>query len=58
VRQLLCHTSGFDGNVFDDLGCGDDAVARYVEALADWPQNFPPGPRFSHSNSGYCVLAG
>ncbi len=56
VRQLLCHTGGFDGEVFDDFGRGDDAVARYVEALKDRPQNFPPGRRFSYCNSGYCVL--
>ena len=56
VRQLLCHTSGFDGEVFDDFGRGDDAVARYVEALRDRPQTFPPGRRFSYCNSEYCVL--
>jgi CubicO group peptidase (beta-lactamase class C family) len=56
VRQLLCHTGGFDGDVFDDFGRGDDAVSRYVEALKDREQNFPPGQRFSYCNSGYIVL--
>jgi CubicO group peptidase (beta-lactamase class C family) len=56
VRQLLCHTGGFDGDVFDDFGRGDDAVARYVEALGNREQNFPPGERFSYCNSGFCVL--
>ena len=56
VRQLLCHTGGFDGDVFDDFGRGDDAVARYVEALKDRDQVFPPGRLFSYCNSGYSVL--
>ncbi len=56
VRQLLCHTAGFDGDVFDDFGRGDDAVARYVEALASRNQLFPPGALFSYCNAGYAVL--
>ena len=30
VRDLLTHTSGFDGDVFLDTGRGDDALARYI----------------------------
>ncbi len=56
VRQLLSHTGGFDGDVFDDFGRGDDALARYVEALGDRNQIFPPGRMFSYCNSGFCVL--
>ena len=56
VRQLLCHTGGFDGDVFDDFGRGDDAVTRYVEALKDRDQVFPPGRLFSYCNSGFSVL--
>ena len=56
VRQLLCHTGGFDGDVFNDFGRGDDAVARYVEALKDRDQVFPPGEMFSYCNSGFSVL--
>jgi CubicO group peptidase (beta-lactamase class C family) len=56
VRQLLSHTGGFDGDVFDDFGRGDDAVTRYVEAMKDKQQFFPPGKLFSYCNSGFTVL--
>lgn len=56
VRQLLCHTAGFEGDVFTDTGKGDDCLERYVELLADVPQIFEPGAMFSYNNAGYCVL--
>ncbi|MCE6995296.1 beta-lactamase family protein [Saccharothrix sp. S26] len=56
TRQLLCHTGGFEGDLFTDTGTGDDAVEKYVAALAHAAQVFPPGERFSYCNSGYVVL--
>lgn len=56
VRQLLCHTGGFDGDVFEDFGRGDDAVTRYVAALKNREQIFAPGQRYSYCTAGYCVL--
>ncbi len=56
VRDLLRHTSGFDGDVFIDTGRGDDALPRYIEAIADLPQICAPGAIWSYSNSGYSVL--
>lgn len=56
VRQLLSHTSGIDGDVFDDYGRGDDALARYVAALRDKRQLYPPGELVSYCNSGFVVL--
>ncbi|MBT2212169.1 serine hydrolase [Actinomadura sp. NEAU-AAG7] len=56
VRQLLCHTAGFEGDLFTDTGKGDDCLERYVELLADVPQIFEPGAMFSYNNAGYCVL--
>src|SRR4051794_12307308 len=38
LRHLLSHSSGIDGDVFTPFGRGDDAVTRYVQALADVPQ--------------------
>jgi CubicO group peptidase (beta-lactamase class C family) len=56
IRNLLCHTSGFDGDVFLDTGRGDDALRRYVEQLTELPQICPPGTIWSYSNSGYAIL--
>ncbi|HEX5995860.1 MAG TPA: serine hydrolase domain-containing protein [Jiangellales bacterium] len=56
VRQLMCHTSGFEGDIFTDTGKGDDAVERYIDALTEVGQLVPPGERFSYNNAGFCVL--
>lgn len=57
ARQLLCHTAGFDGDLYADTGRGDDAVQRVVEELVPTlSQLYPPGRMFSYSNAGYCVL--
>ena len=56
VRQLLCHTAGFEGDIFTDTGNNDDCVEKYVATLATDPQLFPPGEMFSYNNAGFCVL--
>jgi CubicO group peptidase (beta-lactamase class C family) len=56
LRHLLTHTSGVDGDFFDDFGRGQDAVARYVDACAGLDQVFPPGEMWSYCNAGFVVL--
>ncbi len=56
VRHLLTHSSGLDGDVFDDTGRGDDCVEKYVALLADVGRTFEPGAAYSYCNSGYVVL--
>jgi CubicO group peptidase (beta-lactamase class C family) len=56
LRHLLCHTGGFEGDLFTDTGSNSDAVEKYVRLLRDCPQSFPPGSLFSYCNSGYVVL--
>ncbi|MBB2939832.1 CubicO group peptidase (beta-lactamase class C family) [Amycolatopsis bartoniae] len=56
VRQLMCHTAGFEGDLFTDTGRGDDCVEKYVATLGDVAQLFPPGRMFSYNNAGFCVL--
>lgn len=51
VLQLLNHTAGWEGDLFDDTGTGDDALARYVERMADLHQEFPPGSGVSYNNA-------
>ncbi|WP_205856899.1 serine hydrolase domain-containing protein [Phytoactinopolyspora endophytica] len=57
IRHLLTHTSGIDGDFFDDFGRGDDCLERYSAALGKVPQLFPAGATWSYCNSGF-VLAG
>ncbi|MGI8657847.1 MAG: serine hydrolase domain-containing protein [Candidatus Limnocylindria bacterium] len=51
VLQLLNHTAGWDGDDFTDTGDGDDAVARYVEHMAELRQITPPGSVVSYNNA-------
>ncbi len=56
LRHLPTHTSGVDGDFFDDFGRGDDCVEKYVAACASLPQVFAPGAMFSYCNAGFVVL--
>jgi CubicO group peptidase (beta-lactamase class C family) len=56
VRQLLNHTSGFEGDIFTDTGTGDDCVEKYLGVIHEVPQLFPPGEQFSYNNAGFVVL--
>jgi CubicO group peptidase (beta-lactamase class C family) len=56
VRQLLCHTAGIDGDVFDDFGRGDDCIESYVAAMSALGLTQPPGAFFSYCNAGFVLL--
>ncbi|BCJ69130.1 serine hydrolase domain-containing protein [Polymorphospora rubra] len=57
VRQLLSHTGGFDGDLFEDTGRGDDAVAKLVAFMHDNARQISgPGELFSYCNAGYSAL--
>lgn len=51
VLQLLNHTAGWDGDMFDDTGDGDDALAKYVAAMARLQQVTPLGRAVSYNNA-------
>ena len=56
VRHLLTHTSGIQGDHFEDTGRGDDCIEKYVASCADLSQNHALGATMSYCNSGYSVL--
>jgi len=56
VLQLLNHTAGWDGDFFKNTGDGDDALARYVEAMAGLRQLAPPGTAVSYNNASFAVV--
>ncbi len=56
LRHLLTHTGGWEGDIFEDTGLGDDALARYVPTMAGLGQIAPVGAHFSYNNSGFNLL--
>lgn len=56
TRHLLTHTSGFDGDVWFDVGEGADAIDRFVAELAGCRQLSTPGDGFSYNNAAYSTL--
>ncbi|MDQ3879088.1 MAG: beta-lactamase family protein, partial [Actinomycetota bacterium] len=57
VLQLLNHSAGWSGDFLEDTGDGDDALARYVEKMADLDQVTPLGKTVSYNNASL-ILAG
>jgi CubicO group peptidase (beta-lactamase class C family) len=55
LRHLLTHTGGWEGDYFDDLGPGDDALARMVAAVGQLPQVTPLGEIWSYNNAGFYI---
>jgi CubicO group peptidase (beta-lactamase class C family) len=57
MLQLLNHTAGWDGDLFENTGEGDDALARYVARMATIEQVTPLGATVSYNNASL-ALAG
>jgi CubicO group peptidase (beta-lactamase class C family) len=51
VLQLLNHTAGWAGDLMDNTGDGDDALAKYVEKMADIEQVTALGAACSYNNA-------
>lgn len=56
LRHLLTHTSGIDGDHFEDFGRGDECLERYVESCAKLGQVHPLGATMSYCNTGYVII--
>jgi CubicO group peptidase (beta-lactamase class C family) len=55
MRHLLTHTGGWEGDFIDDLGAGDDALARMVAQLDQTPQVTPLGELWTYNNAGFYI---
>lgn len=55
LLQLLNHTAGWDGDLFEDTGEGDDALDRYVARMATIEQVTPLGSTVSYNNASLAV---
>ena len=55
LRHLVTHTAGWYGDFDLETGDGDDALARFVGAMADLPQIAPLGEYFSYNNAAVCL---
>jgi CubicO group peptidase (beta-lactamase class C family) len=53
VRTLLTHMGGWEGDLFADLGGGDDALGAIVEQMAGLEQIAPLGSIWSYNNAGF-----
>ena len=56
VKHLVTHTGGWLGDCFADFGNGDDALQKYVDAMAELEQITPLGEIWHYSNSSFTVL--
>jgi CubicO group peptidase (beta-lactamase class C family) len=55
LRHLLSHTSGIDGDHFQDFGRGDDCIEKYVDACATLGQTHKLGETMSYCNTGFTI---
>lgn len=55
ILHLLTHTGGWLGDVFEDGGRGDDAIANVVAKMAKIKQLTPLGQVWSYNNSGFYI---
>jgi CubicO group peptidase (beta-lactamase class C family) len=51
VLQLLNHTAGWEGDLIESTGDGDDALERYVKRMSTLEQVTPLGKTVSYNNA-------
>jgi CubicO group peptidase (beta-lactamase class C family) len=57
VLDLFQHHTGWQGDFFDDVSSGEDALEKAVLAMRFLPQRTPYGQVFAYQNSNY-IIAG
>ncbi|WP_161881858.1 serine hydrolase domain-containing protein [Deinococcus alpinitundrae] len=55
TRDVLTHQGGFQGDLFEETGNGDDALERVLDILAESPQVVPLRGHWSYNNAGFYV---
>jgi CubicO group peptidase (beta-lactamase class C family) len=55
ILHLFNHTAGWEGDLMEDMGPGDDAIAKYVERMATIEQVTPLGEAVSYNNASLSV---
>ena len=55
VLQLFNHTAGWEGDMMDDTGDGDDAIEKYVAQMVKLEQVTPLGATVSYNNAALSV---
>jgi CubicO group peptidase (beta-lactamase class C family) len=55
VLQLFNHTAGWEGDMMDDTGDGDDALEKYVARMERLQQVSPLGATVSYNNASLSV---
>ena len=55
VLQLLNHTAGWEGDMMDNTGDGDDALEKYVARMERLQQVSPLGATVSYNNASLSV---
>ncbi len=56
IGDLLCHMSGLDGDLFEDVGSEDDCLELYAKLANRLELMCPPGERYNYCNAGYALL--
>lgn len=55
VLQLFNHTAGWQGDMMDNTGDGDDALQKYVDLMVKLEQSSPLGSAVSYNNASLSV---
>ena len=55
VLQLFNHTAGWEGDMMNDTGDGDDAIEKYVALMVNLEQVTPIGATVSYNNASLSV---
>src|SRR4051794_5852658 len=55
VRHLFNHTAGWEGDMMDNTGDGDDAIEKYVAKMVKLQQVSPLGETVSYNNAALSV---